>query len=100
MHQMVPTFPNRASSKRGLSRIPKLRLFPSSPNHTLYSSSVVGPTSLALVGLQVNRAPTTSLLVLWLLPLHAFPAGFDFILFLLHAFLAGGSSRNFSLGVP
>ena len=88
MHQMVPIFPDRASPKRALSKIPKLRFCPPSPNHTLCSSLAVSPTSLALVGLQVDRASATSLLVLRLLPLHAFPTGFDFILFLLHTFPA------------
>lgn len=62
---MVPTnflpiwqrcFPNKASLKMGLGRIPKLSLFPLPPNHLLCFSLAVGPASLALARLQVDRA--------------------------------------------
>ena len=46
----------------------------------------MGPASLALARLQVNKASAPPLLVLWLLPLHAFFVAFDFVLFPLHAF--------------
>ena len=74
-------------SQRGLGKIPKLGIFPPPPNNTLCSSSIVGLASLALAGLQVDKASVAPLFVLWLLPLHALPAAFDFISFPLHAFL-------------
>ena len=56
MHQIVPTyllpifgidsFPTNNIPKSGLNRIPNLGHFPPSPNHTLYTSLVMGLTHL------------------------------------------------------
>jgi len=69
------------------AKIPKLGFFPPPPNNTLCSSSTMGLASLALARLQVDKASAAPFFVLWLLPLHALPAAFDFVSFPLHAFL-------------
>ena len=50
-------FPTKHIFKSGLGWIPNLGSFPSPPNYSLCISSVVGLTSIALVGLQYGKAP-------------------------------------------
>ena len=69
---LVSMLSQQSISQKGSCQDIKTRSFPPSTKLHPCSSLAMGPASLALAWLQVDRAPTTPLLILWLLPLHVF----------------------------
>ena len=96
MHQMIPTyllpifgndiFLAKHIPKIGFGGIPNLGPFLPPPNHTLYTSSVVGLAPLHGWDAE-EQSPNLALLLPWYFCLF-----FDFVFFLLHAFSIAGLS--------